>query len=51
MNNEWLNVYVLYRCFYREISYIVDFFILEEGCVSVVVKGVKNSKFDKKSLF
>nr|WP_283622862.1 DNA repair protein RecO [Alteromonas macleodii] len=50
MNNEWLNAYVLHRRPYRETSYIVDFFTLEEGRVSAVAKGVKNSKSDKKSL-
>ena len=30
MNNEWLNAYVLHRRPYRETSYIVDFFTLEE---------------------
>jgi len=50
MNNGWLNAYVLHRRPYRETSYIVDFFTLEEGRVSAVAKGVKNSKSDKKSL-
>ncbi|WP_032096318.1 MULTISPECIES: DNA repair protein RecO [unclassified Alteromonas] len=50
MNNEWLTAYVLHRRPYRETSYIVDFFTLEEGRVSAVAKGVKNSKSDKKSL-
>ncbi len=50
MNNEWLNAYVLHRRPYRETSYIVDFFTFEEGRVSAVAKGVKNSKSDKKSL-
>ena len=50
MNNVWLNAYVLHRRPYRETSYIVDFFTLEEGRVSAVAKGVKNSKSDKKSL-
>jgi len=50
MNNEWLNAYVLHRRPYRETSYIVDFFSLEEGRISAVAKGVKNSKSDKKSL-
>ncbi|BFT29224.1 DNA repair protein RecO [Alteromonas sp. D210916BOD_24] len=50
MNNQWLNAYVLHRRPYRETSYIVDFFTLEEGRVSAVAKGVKNSKSDKKSL-
>ena len=50
MNTEWLNAYVLHRRPYRETSYIVDFFTLEEGKVSAVAKGVKNSKSDKKSL-
>ena len=31
MNNEWLTAYVLHRRPYRETSYIVDFFTLEEG--------------------
>jgi DNA repair protein RecO (recombination protein O) len=50
MNNEWLTAFVLHRRPYRETSYIVDFFSLEEGRVSAVAKGVKNSKSDKKSL-
>lgn len=50
MNDEWLNAYVLHRRPYRETSYIVDFFTLEEGKISAVAKGVKNSKSDKKSL-
>ncbi|MEC8417605.1 MAG: recombination protein O N-terminal domain-containing protein, partial [Pseudomonadota bacterium] len=50
MNDEWLNAYVLHRRPYRETSYIVDFFTLEEGRISAVAKGVKNSKSDKKSL-
>lgn len=50
MNNDWLNAYVLHRRPYRETSYIVDFFTLEEGRISAVAKGVKNSKSDKKSL-
>ncbi|NDW21794.1 DNA repair protein RecO [Alteromonas hispanica] len=50
MNTDWLTAYVLHRRPYRETSYIVDFFTLEEGRVSAVAKGVKNSKSDKKSL-
>lgn len=50
MNDEWLTAFVLHRRPYRETSYIVDFFTLEEGRVSAVAKGVKNSKSDKKSL-
>lgn len=50
MNNEWLTAFVLHRRPYRETSYIVDFFTLEEGKISAVAKGVKNSKSDRKSL-
>jgi DNA repair protein RecO (recombination protein O) len=50
MNNEWLTAFVLHRRAYRETSYIVDFFTLEQGKVSAVAKGVRNSKSDRKSL-
>lgn len=50
MNNDWLTAFVLHRRAYRETSYIVDFFTLEQGKVSAVAKGVRNSKSDKKSL-
>ena len=50
MNNEWLTAFVLHRRPYRETSYIVDFFTLQEGKISAVAKGVKNSKSDRKSL-
>ncbi len=42
--------YVLHRRPYRETSYLVDFFTLEQGCIRAVARGVKNSKSDKKSL-
>jgi len=50
MNNDWLTAIVLHRRAYRETSYIVDFFTLEQGKVSAVAKGVRNSKSDRKSL-
>ena len=51
MNNDWLTAFVLHRRAYRETSYIVDFFTLEQGKVSAVAKGVRNSKSDKKACF
>jgi len=50
MNNDWLTAFVLHRRSYRETSYIVDFFTQEQGKVSAVAKGVRNSKSEKKSL-
>lgn len=41
---------MLHRRSYRETSYIADFFTLESGKISAVVKGVRNSKSDRKSL-
>lgn len=51
MNNEWLNAYVLHRRPYRETSYIVDFFTLEEGRISAVAKGVKTVSLIKRAYF
>lgn len=48
LNN--LHAQVMHRRAYRETSYIVDFFTRELGKVSVVCKGVRGSKNDKKSL-
>lgn len=48
--SEWLDAYVLHRRPYRETSYIVDFFTLQQGKVSAVAKGVRSSKNDRKSL-
>jgi len=42
--------FVLHRREYRETSYLTDLFTLELGKVSAVVKGVRGSKSDKKSL-
>lgn len=50
MNNDWLSAFVLHRRAYRETSYIVDFFTLEQGKISAVAKGVRNTKSEKKSL-
>ena len=50
MNNDWLSAFVLHRRAYRETSYIVDFFTQEQGKISAVAKGVRNSKSEKKSL-
>ncbi len=46
----WLEAYVLHRRGYRETSYLMDFFTREHGKLSVVAKGVRNSKSDRKSL-
>ena len=43
MNNDWLTAFVLHRRAYRETSYIVDFFTLEQGKVSAVAKGDRKS--------
>ncbi|ABG42212.1 DNA replication and repair protein RecO [Paraglaciecola sp. T6c] len=50
MAAEQLNGYVLHRRAYRETSFLVNIFTLENGKVSAVVKGVRGSKSDKKSL-
>lgn len=47
---EQLNGFLLHRRAYRETSYLVSIFTLERGKVSAVVKGVRGSKSDKKSL-
>lgn len=47
---EQLNGFLLHRRAYRETSYLVSIFTLERGRVSAVVKGVRGSKSDKKSL-
>lgn len=47
---NWQHTYVLHRRPYRETSYLVDLFTRESGKVSVVARGVRNSKGDKKSL-
>jgi len=49
-NQVWLHAYVLHRRPYRETSYLVDVFTQEWGKVSLVAKGVRNSKTDRKSL-
>ncbi|MCU7553118.1 DNA repair protein RecO [Alteromonas sp. ASW11-19] len=49
-NAVWHHAFVLHRRPYRETSYLIDFFTLEQGKVSAVAKGVRNSKGDKKSL-
>lgn len=41
---------VLHRRPYRETSMIVDFFTLNQGRLSAVVRGIRQSKSDKKSL-
>ena len=46
----WQHTYVLHRRPYRETSYLVDLFTRESGKMSVVARGVRNSKGDKKSL-
>jgi len=45
-----VNGLLLHRRAYRESSYLLDIFSLELGKFSAVVKGVRNSKSDKKSL-
>lgn len=50
MVSESLHGFVLHRRAYRETSYLTDLFTLEMGKVSAVVKGVRGSKSDKKSL-
>lgn len=50
MNDDWLHGFVLHRRPYRETSVIVDFFTLETGRVSAVVKGARKSHSAKKSL-
>ncbi|MBO1254317.1 DNA repair protein RecO [Alteromonas sp. 5E99-2] len=45
-----LNGVVLHRRPYRETSVIVDFFTLEQGRVSAVVRGMRQAKSDRKSL-
>ncbi|WP_414829833.1 DNA repair protein RecO [Alteromonas sp. H39] len=47
---SWQHTYVLHRRPYRETSYLIDLFTRESGKMSVVAKGVRNSKGDKKSL-
>ncbi|MGJ8679866.1 DNA repair protein RecO [Paraglaciecola sp.] len=50
MASEQVNGFLLHRREYRETSYLADFFTLELGKVSAVIKGVRGSKSDKKSL-
>ena len=50
MVSEQLNGFLLHRREYRETSYLTDFFTLELGKVSAVIKGVRGNKGDKKSL-
>lgn len=47
---EQLNGFLLHRRAYRETSYLISIFTLERGKVSAMVKGVRGSKNDKKSL-
>ena len=47
---EQISGFLLHRRPYRETSYLADLFTLEAGKVSAVVKGVRGSKSDKKSL-
>ncbi|RDV28226.1 DNA repair protein RecO [Alteromonas aestuariivivens] len=50
MVNSWLQAFVLHRRAYRETSYLVDVFTAQQGKVTVVAKGVRNSKSERKSL-
>lgn len=47
---EQLNGFLLHRRAYRETSYLVSIFTQERGKVSAVVRGVRGTKSDKKSL-
>ncbi|WP_299080993.1 DNA repair protein RecO [uncultured Paraglaciecola sp.] len=47
---EQLTGFLLHRRSYRETSYLTDFFTLEWGKLSAVVRGVRGTKGDKKSL-
>lgn len=49
-NQSWLHAYILHRRPYRETSYLVNLFSREAGRITVVAKGVRNSKSDRKSL-
>lgn len=44
------NAYILHRIPYRETSYLVDIFTLEQGKLRGIAKGVRGSKTDRKSL-
>ncbi|WP_088330134.1 DNA repair protein RecO [Lacimicrobium sp. SS2-24] len=50
MNTLFQNGYVLHRRAYRETSFLVDVFTLEQGKLRVVAKGVRNSKSARGSL-
>jgi DNA repair protein RecO (recombination protein O) len=50
LNKDIYDGYVLHRRPYRETSLIVDFFTLQNGRVSAMVKGARRPKSDKKSL-
>lgn len=50
MAAEQLNGFLLHRRAYRETSFLVNLFTVENGKVSAIVKGVRGSKSDKKSL-
>ncbi len=51
MSKQTLTGFVIHRRAYRETSLLVDFFTLEQGRITVVVKGVRsNSKSSRKSL-
>lgn len=49
-DNSAVNGYLLHRRQYRETSYLLDFFSLEQGKVSAVARGVRGSKNERKSL-
>ncbi|MGY0635667.1 MAG: DNA repair protein RecO [Paraglaciecola chathamensis] len=50
MATEQLNGFVLHRRAYRETSFLINFFTMENGKVSAIVKGARGAKSDKKSL-
>lgn len=50
MSQDNISGFLLHRRPYRETSYLLDVFTLELGKISLVAKGVRGSKSDKKSL-
>jgi DNA repair protein RecO (recombination protein O) len=50
VSQDIISGFLLHRRPYRETSYLLDVFTLELGKISLVAKGVRGSKSDKKSL-
>jgi len=50
MESVWLGGYVLHSRPYRETSQIVDMFTRERGRMSLVAKGVRNGRHEKRAL-